>query len=133
MLFTCTILPYVTRVRLRETEMKFRFMFYFICTLFIVVNQQQGSLVGCCLQGCTESDTTEATQQQQQQQQQQLVLAVGIYVLNNNFYLGIKNGGRCFLVFYLKIHKKNIINFISMSLISVQFIQYLFIHFCVQF
>ena len=26
------------------------------------------SLVGCCLWGCTESDTTEATQQQQQQQ-----------------------------------------------------------------
>ena len=25
-----------------------------------------GSLVGCCLWGCTESDTTEATQQQQQ-------------------------------------------------------------------
>ena len=27
-----------------------------------------GSLVGCCLWGHTESDTTEATQQQQQQQ-----------------------------------------------------------------
>ena len=26
-------------------------------------------LVGCCLWGCTESDTTEATQQQQQQQE----------------------------------------------------------------
>ena len=25
-----------------------------------------GGLVGCCLWGCTESDTTEATQQQQQ-------------------------------------------------------------------
>ena len=25
--------------------------------------------MGCCLWGCTESDTTEATQQQQQQQQ----------------------------------------------------------------
>ena len=30
--------------------------------------QGQGSLVGCCLWGCTESDTTEVTQQQQQQQ-----------------------------------------------------------------
>ena len=30
-----------------------------------------GSLVGCCLWGRTESDTTEATQQQQQQQQRQ--------------------------------------------------------------
>ena len=28
----------------------------------------RGSLVGCRLWGCTESDTTEATQQQQQQQ-----------------------------------------------------------------
>ena len=27
--------------------------------------------MGCCLWGCTESDTTEATQQQQQQQEQQ--------------------------------------------------------------
>ena len=32
-------------------------------------SQGQGSLVGCCLWGCTGSDTTEATQQQQQQQQ----------------------------------------------------------------
>ena len=30
-------------------------------------SQGQGSLVGCCLWGRTESDTTEATQQQQQQ------------------------------------------------------------------
>ena len=30
-------------------------------------SQGRGSLVGCCLWGCTESDTTEATQQQQQQ------------------------------------------------------------------
>ena len=29
-------------------------------------SQGQGSLVGCRLQGCTESDTTEVTQQQQQ-------------------------------------------------------------------
>ena len=27
-----------------------------------------GGLVGCCLWGCTESDTTDVTQQQQQQQ-----------------------------------------------------------------
>ena len=32
-------------------------------------SQGWGSLVGCCLWGHTESDTTEATQQQQQQQQ----------------------------------------------------------------
>ena len=30
-------------------------------------SQGQGSLVGCRLWGCTESDTTEATYQQQQQ------------------------------------------------------------------
>ena len=30
-------------------------------------SQGRRSLVGCCLWGCTESDTTEATQQQQQQ------------------------------------------------------------------
>ena len=28
-------------------------------------SQGRGSLVGCCLCGCTESDTTEATLQQQ--------------------------------------------------------------------
>ena len=33
-------------------------------------SQGRGSLVGCCLWGHTESDTTEVTQQQQQQQQQ---------------------------------------------------------------
>ena len=32
-------------------------------------SQGRGSLVGCRLWGCTESDTTEATRQQQQQQQ----------------------------------------------------------------
>ena len=31
-------------------------------------SQGWGSLVGCCLWGCTESDMTEAMQQQQQQQ-----------------------------------------------------------------
>ena len=34
-------------------------------------SQGRWSLVGCCLWGRTESDTTDATQQQQQQQQQQ--------------------------------------------------------------
>ena len=33
------------------------------------VGDEQGSLVGCRLWCCTESDTTEAMQQQQQQQQ----------------------------------------------------------------
>ena len=33
-------------------------------------SQGWGSLVGCRLWGCTESDTTDATEQQQQQQQQ---------------------------------------------------------------
>ena len=37
-------------------------------------SQGRGSLVGCRLWGCTESDTTEATQQQQQQQQHSLWL-----------------------------------------------------------
>ena len=31
-------------------------------------SQERGNLVGCCLWGRTESDTTEATQQQQQNQ-----------------------------------------------------------------
>ena len=35
-------------------------------------SQGRWSLVGCCLWGCTELDTTEATQQQQQQQHTRL-------------------------------------------------------------
>ena len=38
-------------------------------------SQGRGSLVGCCLWGRTELDTTEATQQQQQQQQEPWVQA----------------------------------------------------------
>ena len=41
--------------------------------------QGQGSLVGCCLWGRTELDTTEANQQQQQQPQQ---LLGGLYSSN---------------------------------------------------
>ena len=37
-------------------------------------SQGQGSLVGCCLWGHTESDTTELTQQQQQRHKRQLSL-----------------------------------------------------------
>ena len=37
-------------------------------------SQGRGSLVGCRLWGCTESDMTEATQQQQQQQQRLMIL-----------------------------------------------------------
>ena len=43
-------------------------------------SQGWGSLVGCCLWGRIESDTTEATQQQQQQQQHTLSpMAVKLY------------------------------------------------------
>ena len=41
--------------------------------------QGWGSLVGCRLWGCTESDRTEATQQQQQQQQQQQSLPSALH------------------------------------------------------
>ena len=37
-------------------------------------SQGQGSLAGCCLWGCTESDTTEATKQQQQHSNKAIVL-----------------------------------------------------------
>ena len=39
-------------------------------------SQGRGSLVGCCLWGSTESDTTEATQQQQRQHDHQLEKAM---------------------------------------------------------
>ena len=38
-------------------------------------SQGRGSLVGCSLWGCTESDTTEATQQQQQPSYRHIVFA----------------------------------------------------------
>ena len=43
-------------------------MHVYICFNMFLVGESQGwgSLVGCCLWGCTESDTTEVTQQQQQ-------------------------------------------------------------------
>ena len=46
-------------------------------------SQGRGSLVGCCLWGCTESDTTEGTQQQQQQHGNlsDLIKTVKIYFL----------------------------------------------------
>ena len=40
-------------------------------------SQGQGSLVGCCLWGRAELDTTEATQQQQQQQREAWVRSLG--------------------------------------------------------
>ena len=44
-------------------------------------SQGRGSLVGCCLWGRTESDTTEATQQQQQQQQSHFCLHYLLVIL----------------------------------------------------
>ena len=44
----------------------------------------QRSLVGCCLWGRAESDTTEATQQQQQQQQHPLFYTEKRYCRLNN-------------------------------------------------
>ena len=40
-------------------------------------SQGRGSMVGCCLWGCTEADTTEATQQQQQHTSTE-VLGLGV-------------------------------------------------------
>ena len=43
-------------------------------------SQGRGSLVGCCLWGHTESDTTEATQQQQHYLCGGLNVCLGVYV-----------------------------------------------------
>ena len=51
-------------------------------------SQGQGSLVGCCLCGCTESDTTEATQQQQQQHPVAMTLFVEKTGLSPFYYSG---------------------------------------------
>ena len=48
-------------------------------------SQGPGSLVGCCLWGCTESGMTEVTQQQQQQQQQCIYMDLETMVLMNLF------------------------------------------------
>ena len=47
-------------------------------------SQGRGSLVGCRLWGCTESDTTEATQQQQQQQQDKI--AKGSFICKSTVF-----------------------------------------------
>ena len=49
-------------------------------------SQGGGSLVGRCLWGRTESDTTEATQQQQQQQQQQQNIVYANYYFKTSCY-----------------------------------------------
>ena len=49
--------------------------------------QGWGSLVGCCLWGCTELDTTEVTQQQQQLQ----VIVVYVIFYNYSEHFIIKN------------------------------------------
>ena len=46
-------------------------------------SQGWGSLMGCCLWGRTESDTTETTQQQQQQQQQRCFIELELSVIDS--------------------------------------------------
>ena len=63
-----------SRTRLSDFTFTFTFMYWrrkWQLTPVFLPGETQGwgSLVGCCLWGRTQSDTTEATQQQQQQQQ----------------------------------------------------------------
>ena len=57
-------------------------------------SQGRGSLVGCCLWGRTESDTTEATQQQQQQPTLLVGMQNGVAAMQNimNVPQKTKNG-----------------------------------------
>ena len=52
-------------------------------------SQGRGSLVGCRLRGCTESDTTEVTQQQQQQLVSLLLYSLKLNQLKDNFQNGL--------------------------------------------
>ena len=70
----------VARSRTRLSDFTFTFHFHALekematHSVFLPGESQgRGSLVGCCLWGRTESDTTEATQQQQQQQFQKQI------------------------------------------------------------
>ena len=49
-------------------------------------SQGRGSLVGCCLWGRTESDTTEATWQQQQQQHLIQLFSCSVYPSSTNLF-----------------------------------------------
>ena len=71
-------------------------------------SQRRGSLVGCRLWGCTESDTTEATQQQQQQQGEQNKEI-------NIFCLALSD-------MHVHIHTSHIRNCVSLSVILYPFI-----------
>ena len=64
----------IARSQTRMSDFTFTYMHWrrkWQPTPVFLPGESQGweSLVGCCLWGCTESDTTGATQQQQQQQQ----------------------------------------------------------------
>jgi len=51
-------------------------------------SQGQGSLVGCRLWGCTESDTTDATWQQQQQDDLKLICTLqALSVAKADFFM----------------------------------------------
>ena len=55
----------VAKSRTRLSDFTFTFHFHAPTPVFLPGESQgRGSLVGCRLWGCTESDTTEATQQQ---------------------------------------------------------------------
>ena len=51
-------------------------------------SQGRGSLVGCCLWGCTESDTTEVTQQRQQHSIPYLTFGETVFYSDTVFHSG---------------------------------------------
>ena len=66
-------------------------------------SQGRGSLVGCCLMGCTESDTTEVTQQQQQQddiQQNDSLIHTYIifHIFHYDLFYSIEYSSLCYTV-----------------------------------
>ena len=69
-------------------------------------SQGQGSLVGCRLWGCTESDTTEATQQQQQHSWFTLLYVEINTPLWSSYTLLKKNKTDCWLLYNTHIPQR---------------------------
>ena len=120
----------VSRSRTRLSDFTFTFHFQYWrrkwqpTPVFLPGESQgRGSLVGCRLWGCTESDTTEATQQQQQQQNYQRThKLINIYLVHI-LSLALKTWVKCQLLpdnyTYILINQKYCKGFCILSSLTL--------------
>ena len=85
-------------------------------------SQGRGSLVGCCLWGRTELDTTEATQQQQQQLMICRFYFIGMQLLYNVVLVSIVQQSELAILIYIYIVPRFWISFTFRSPQSIKYI-----------